>query len=150
LGDRRGAEAALAELVEQPVGHLEGAAEDADILAHDEDRLVAPHLLGHRVAQRVPHPQLGHQSSRSSVASISRARAGSPSGSSPESPPVRDAVLSWASPSTAGLGRSPSSSTSAYAAPASASSRARSGIGASCSPRCGSGLRSSTAYQPPG
>src|SRR6202012_2317423 len=109
LGDRRGAEAALAELVEQPVGHLEGAAEDADVLAHDEDRLVAAHLLGHRVAQCLPHPQLGHQSSRSWVPSTSPAAGGSPtspgapgslSTPSPGSPPVRDAVLSWASPST--------------------------------------------------
>ncbi len=41
LGDRRVAHAALAELLEQAVGDLEGAAEDADVLAHQHHALVA-------------------------------------------------------------------------------------------------------------
>ena len=88
LGDRRVADAPLTELVEQPFGHLERALEAADVLAHHEDRLVAAHLLGHRVAQRLSHPQRRHQASSSSAAI---------SGSTP----------SPASPSTAGLGRGP-------------------------------------------
>ena len=53
LGDRRVADALLAELVEQSLGHLEGALEDADVLAHDEDALVAPHLLRERRDENV-------------------------------------------------------------------------------------------------
>ena len=45
LGDRRVDDALLAELAEQAVGHLEGAAVDADVLAQEEDALVALHLL---------------------------------------------------------------------------------------------------------
>ena len=45
LGDRRVAHAALPELLEQAVGDLEGAAEDADVLAHEEHPLVAGQLL---------------------------------------------------------------------------------------------------------
>jgi hypothetical protein len=41
LGDRRVADALLAELLEQAGGDLEGAVEDADVLAHQEDVLVA-------------------------------------------------------------------------------------------------------------
>ena len=33
----------------------------ADVLAHQEDVLVPAHLLGHRVAQRLTHPQRRHQ-----------------------------------------------------------------------------------------
>ena len=60
LRDRRVADAALAELVEQALGHLERALEDGDVLAHHEDGLVATHLLGHRVAKRLSHPHRGH------------------------------------------------------------------------------------------
>ncbi len=42
LGDRRVAHAPLAELLQQPGGHLEGAAEHADVLAHQQHALVAP------------------------------------------------------------------------------------------------------------
>ncbi len=41
LGDRRVAHAALAELLQQAVGDLEGAAEHADVLAHQHHALVA-------------------------------------------------------------------------------------------------------------
>ena len=45
LGDRRVAHAPLAELLEQALGDLEGAAEHADVLAHQHDALVAAQLL---------------------------------------------------------------------------------------------------------
>ena len=53
LGDRRVAHALLAELLEQPGGHLEGAVEDADVLAHEHDALVAQHLLAQRLVERL-------------------------------------------------------------------------------------------------
>ena len=37
----------------KPVGDLERAAVDPDVLAEDEDALVAAHLLGHRLADRL-------------------------------------------------------------------------------------------------
>src|SRR5260370_20544968 len=45
LGNRRIDYAVLAERGEQAVGDLERAAEFADVLAHDEDVFVAPHLF---------------------------------------------------------------------------------------------------------
>src|SRR5918995_1698197 len=39
LGDGGAAPPPLAELVQQPFGHLEGPLEDGDVLAHHEDRL---------------------------------------------------------------------------------------------------------------
>src|SRR5918996_528567 len=59
----------LPELVEQALGDLEGPLEDADVLAHHEDVLVAPHFLGHRVAQRLAHPHDSHQWTSSGRAS---------------------------------------------------------------------------------
>ena len=58
LGDRRVAHAVGAELVHQAGGDLVGALEDADLLAHEEDALVARELLAQREAQRlaVGHP----------------------------------------------------------------------------------------------
>ena len=52
LGDRRVDDAFRAELLEEALGHLVGALIFRDLLAHDEDVLVAAHLLGHGVAQR--------------------------------------------------------------------------------------------------
>src|SRR6201999_474353 len=51
LGDRRVADPVRPEFVEQPGGHLVGAVEEADLLAHHEDAVVAFHLLAHREAQ---------------------------------------------------------------------------------------------------
>ena len=58
LGDRRVAHALRAELAHQAGGDLVGALEDADLLAHHEDALVAGELLAQREAQRlaVGHP----------------------------------------------------------------------------------------------
>jgi hypothetical protein len=69
LGDRRVADALLAELLEQAVGDLEGAAEHADVLAHQHHALVARQLLAQRGVQRLAVAQLGHQarSSRDSA-----------------------------------------------------------------------------------
>jgi hypothetical protein len=53
LGDRRVAHALLAELLEQAGGDLEGAVEDADVLAHEHDPLVAEHLLAQRLVERL-------------------------------------------------------------------------------------------------
>ena len=51
LGDRGVAHAVGPELVEQTRGDLVGAVEDADLLAHHEDALVARELLAQRKAQ---------------------------------------------------------------------------------------------------
>src|SRR5579859_7267529 len=51
FGDRRVADAVGAELLEQAGGHLVGAVEYADLLAHYEHASVAVHLLAHRQAQ---------------------------------------------------------------------------------------------------
>ena len=53
LGDRGVAHALLAELLEQPRGDLEGAVEDADVLAHEHDVLVAQHLLAQGLVERL-------------------------------------------------------------------------------------------------
>ena len=97
LGDRGVADAPLAELLQQAFGHLEGAFEDADVLAHHEDGLVGAHLLEHRVAQRFPHPQLRHQSLSSS-----------PGATSPSGASTCSSSPSWTSPCAAGFGRGPS------------------------------------------
>ncbi len=55
LGDRRVDHPADAELVEQPLAHLVGALILGDLLADQEHLGIAPHLLGHRVAQRLAH-----------------------------------------------------------------------------------------------
>ena len=91
------------ELVEQPLGDLEGSLKHSDVLSHDQHVLVAAHLLSHRVPERL----------RIRITAIS-AR-----------PPA--ACPAW-SPSA-----SRSSSSSAYSAPRSASSRARSGAARSSS-----------------
>ena len=71
LGDGRVADTLLAELLEQPLSHLEGALEDADVLAHEKDRLVALHLLPQREVEGLPVAHHCHQvcSSSSSCAS---------------------------------------------------------------------------------
>ena len=51
LADRRVDDALRAELVEHPLGHLVGAVVLGDFLAHEEDVLVALHLLGHGGAE---------------------------------------------------------------------------------------------------
>ena len=53
LGDRRVDDAHLAELLEQPLRDLVGALVDGDFLAHEEDAVVALHLLAQRLVQRV-------------------------------------------------------------------------------------------------
>ena len=52
LGDRRIDHALGAEFLQQALRDLVGALIFGDLLAHDEDVGVAPHLLGHGVAQR--------------------------------------------------------------------------------------------------
>ena len=60
LGDRRIDDALRAELVEQPLAHLVGALVLRDLLAHEEHIRIAPHLLGHGVAQRLAHADARH------------------------------------------------------------------------------------------
>ena len=60
LRDGRVDHAARAELVEQALRDLIRALIFRDLLAHDEHGIVAPHLLGHRVAQRLAHGDLHH------------------------------------------------------------------------------------------
>jgi hypothetical protein len=55
LGDRRVDHAHGAEFLQQPLSYLVGALILGNLLAHHEDSLVAPHLLRHRIAQRLAH-----------------------------------------------------------------------------------------------
>ena len=55
LGDRRVDHAPGAELLEQALADLVGALVLGDLLAHQEHVGVAPHLLGHGVAQGLAH-----------------------------------------------------------------------------------------------
>ena len=64
LGDGRVADALRAELVVEPARRAVGAAVDPDVLAHDEDALIANHLLAERVANRLPVKDLCHVVSR--------------------------------------------------------------------------------------
>ena len=61
LRDRRVAHALLAELLEQSGGDLEGALEDADVLAHEEDVLVLVHLLAQGLVEGLAIAHGGHQ-----------------------------------------------------------------------------------------
>ena len=60
FGDRRIDHAARSELIEQALGDFVGALILADLLAHEEHRRIAPHLLGHGVAQRLAHGHGDH------------------------------------------------------------------------------------------
>ena len=53
LGDRRIDHALGAELLQQPLRDLVGALVFRDLLTHDENIGIAPHLLGHGIAQRL-------------------------------------------------------------------------------------------------
>ena len=48
------------ELVEQSLADLIGALIFRDLLAHQKDAIVAAHLLGHRIPQRLAHGLLDH------------------------------------------------------------------------------------------
>jgi hypothetical protein len=52
--------APLAELLEQPLGHLVGALVGPDLLAEQEHRRVAAHLLAQRLVERLAHGEHGH------------------------------------------------------------------------------------------
>ena len=119
LGDRRVAHALLAELLEQAGGDLEGAVEDADVLAHEHDVRVALHLLAQRGVQRLAVAHDGHRAPQSSPRWAASAGLGDASLTR-----VRAGVLGRARQ----VGASPSRRSS--------------------SPRCGVGVRSSTEYQP--
>src|SRR5271169_6020197 len=55
LGDRRINHPAGPEFLKQALAHLIGALILADLLTEKEDRIVASHLLGHRIAQRLTY-----------------------------------------------------------------------------------------------
>ena len=61
LGDRRVAHALGPELVEHPLRDAHRAAHLGDVLAHDEDVVVAAHRLAHRVAHGLPVGHRRHQ-----------------------------------------------------------------------------------------
>ena len=50
----------LAEVLEQPLGHLVGAVVEPDLLAHEEDARVALHLLAQGLVQRFAVRDDGH------------------------------------------------------------------------------------------
>ncbi len=52
LRQRRVHDAIGAELLDEAIGHLEGAAVDADVLAHQQDALVVAHLRAQPVGDR--------------------------------------------------------------------------------------------------
>src|SRR2546426_5124374 len=58
LRDRRVAHAVLAEALAEPARHAEDAADQADVLPHDEDPLVALHLGLERLVERLGHREL--------------------------------------------------------------------------------------------
>ena len=60
LGDRRVAHAPLAKLLQQAIGDFEGAAEHADVLAHQHHALIAPQLLAQGGVQRFAIAQHRH------------------------------------------------------------------------------------------
>jgi hypothetical protein len=60
LGDRRVHDARRPELLEEPAADLVGALVDGDLLPHQEDGGIAPHLLAQRLVQRVPVGDDGH------------------------------------------------------------------------------------------
>ncbi|MNN57025.1 hypothetical protein D3C81_1719890 [compost metagenome] len=60
FGQRRVAHPLLAELVEQALGHREGAAVAADVLAHQEHPRVARQCLAHCFAQRLAVADAAH------------------------------------------------------------------------------------------
>ena len=55
FGDRRVDDPFVAEFLEQPLADLVGALVLGHLLADEEDALVAPHLLGHGVTERLAH-----------------------------------------------------------------------------------------------
>src|SRR6266853_2968336 len=61
LRDRRIDDTRFAELLREAIGDLEGAAVEPDVLAEDEDALVALHLLPQALAQRFEECDFGHQ-----------------------------------------------------------------------------------------
>ena len=65
LGQRRVDDAVVAELGPQPVGGEEDAALLADVLAEHDDRLVAAHLVGERLADGLDERARRHQSAAS-------------------------------------------------------------------------------------
>ena len=131
LGDRSVADPLLAEPVEQSLGDLEGALEYTYVFAHDEDVPVALHLLGDRVAERFAHAHRLHAGLAVSADSGLPGGPGCVGGAHPRTP-----------------GRSWRSWSLGCSAPDSARTFAMSGASSPNSPRCGSGERSSTAYQP--
>src|SRR5213076_1302826 len=58
LRDRRVAHTVLAEALAEPAGHAEDAADQTDVLAHDEDTLVALHLAVERLVEGLGHRDL--------------------------------------------------------------------------------------------
>ena len=69
LGDRRVDDAARPEFLQQALADLVGALVLGDLLADQKDRFVAPHLLGHCVAQRLAHR---HRRGRAGVVGLRR------------------------------------------------------------------------------
>ncbi len=67
FGDRGVDHAPGAEFLQQPLGDLVGALIFGDLLAHDEDFRVAPHLFGHGVAQRLAHRHGHHLGARRNI-----------------------------------------------------------------------------------
>src|SRR6476646_7554990 len=60
FGERRVDHAPRPELLLEPERDLEGTAVDADVLADQEDALVAPHLRAEPVGDRLQVRELGH------------------------------------------------------------------------------------------
>src|SRR5207248_6373675 len=58
LGDRRVADAVLAELLTQAARHAEDPADESYVLAHDEDARVALHLAVQGLVERLGHREL--------------------------------------------------------------------------------------------
>ena len=64
LGDRRVDHALRAELLHQPLHHLEGGARFGDVLAEQHDARIAAHFFGQRLADRLAEADLPKPCSR--------------------------------------------------------------------------------------
>jgi len=82
LGQRGVDHTVRAVLIKQADGRAEDAAARADVLAGDEDAIVALHLLVHRLAQSFDEGNFGHSGRGSSSKSAGRPRGTHPASSS--------------------------------------------------------------------
>ena len=90
--DGRVDDALASEPVQQAFGHLEGAAESADVLPQDEDAVVARHLLREAGADRFEVGGLHHTSANGDLTSSRRGANGSSPAHTPRATPAGSGI----------------------------------------------------------